>query len=146
MQLTQLVYVSSYMDESGLELPEFIGISDLANHQLGVRGMTLFSNGSIIQMLEGQRTAVNEVFRRLPAQTRQFQVIEMLQEPINAPCLEETSIGLSLGSLRLVKVAPPHISLFKLDLQEVDSRVGNSPGKVLMQQFAADHLSLPIRS
>jgi hypothetical protein len=138
-QLTQLVYVSSYVDEYGVGLPDFIGKSALANQDLGVRGMTLFAHGNIIQMLEGVHKAVNAVFKELPSGTMQFQVIQMLHEPLEKACLEETSIGFNHRALVLVKSVPPNVALFKLSPKAVGKRIRESPGKLLMQQFASDY-------
>ena len=139
MQLTQLVYASSYIDEYGLELPEFIENSALGNGQMGVFGMTLFSNGNIIQLLEGPRAAVRSMFSRLPLDAKQFQVSEIFQGALDAACIDETSIGFSLHSLRLITKPPSIIELFRLRLDEVRNRVRNSAGKTLMERFAIDY-------
>lgn len=62
MRLTQMAYVSSYVDECGVDLPDFIEAFVLANVESAVEGMTLFSRGNIIQLLEGDYRVVNDVF------------------------------------------------------------------------------------
>ena len=141
MQLTQLVYVSSYIDEFGINLPDFIENSAICNDDLGVRGMTLFSNGNIMQLLEGGKTVVRRIFKRLPMDAYQFQVMELMQTEIPSPALIETSIGFSLHSLRLIKKPPSRIALFRLKPEEVSARIVDSPGKVLMKNFAEVHKS-----
>ena len=141
MQLTQLVYVSSYIDEFGINLPDFIENSAICNDDLGVRGMTLFSNGNIMQLLEGGKTVVRRIFKRLPLDANQFQVTELMQTVVASTALTETSIGFSLHSLRLIKRPPSRITLFRLMPEEVSARITDSPGKLLMNNFAELHQS-----
>jgi len=75
MQLIKLEYVSSYIDEYGIRLPDFIEDSALNGSAAGVKGITFFSHGNIIQLIEGERTAVGNTFRKLAHSfdCRQFQ-------------------------------------------------------------------------
>lgn len=142
MQLTQLVYVSSYIDEFGINLPDFIENSAICNEALGVRGMTLFANGNIMQLLEGKRTLVRNIFKKILVDGNQFQALELVQIVIPNPALSETSIGFSLHSLRLITRPPSKITLFRLNPTEVSARMASCPAKVLMENFAELHQSL----
>lgn len=141
MQLTQLVYVSSYIDEYGIELSDFIEDSVLADSAADIRGMTLFCRGNIIQLIEGKRTAVVNSFRRLAhsPEGRQFQVTPLIECEVKTLALSETSIGFALNSLRLITRPPSKIGLFRLNPQEVSSRIADSEGKALMLGFAKNH-------
>lgn len=77
----------------------------------------------------------------LPFDANQFQVMELMQTVIAAPALTETSIGFSLHSLRLISRPPSKIALFRLKPSEVNARVADSPGKLLMENFAELHQS-----
>jgi len=143
MQLTQLVYVSSYIDEFGIQLPDFIEDSAIADSASGVKGMTLFSNGNIIQLIEGEFTVVGNTFRKLAhsLDCGQSQATLLLDCAIKAASLSETSIGFALNSLRLITRPASKISLFRLNPQEVASRLSDSQGKALMLGFAETHQS-----
>ena len=65
MQLMQLVYVSAYLNEYGQDLPKLLENTALANDDGGVLGMTLFSNGNIMQLLEGRSHDVEAIFQKL---------------------------------------------------------------------------------
>lgn len=143
MRLTQLVYASSYIDEYGIQLPTFIENSALADSTANVTGMTLFSRGNIIQLIEGTRAGVDSSFRKLAYSPAggQFQVKLLLHCAVETSTLSETSIGFALNSLRLITRSPSKISLFRLDPQEVASRIAESEGKELMLGFAENYQS-----
>jgi hypothetical protein len=139
MQLTQVLYVSSYADEHGFDLPNFMKTLVLAKDELNVRGMTLFANGNIMQLLEGNYSVVTQVFGKLQHDARNIGTLELLKKPLAHYCLAETSIGYSLDEFRLISKTPHHISIFKLHPAEVEKRISRSPGQVLMTQFASDY-------
>ncbi len=142
MQLTQVLYVSSYADEHGFDLPNFMKTLVLANDELDVRGMTLFANGNIMQLLEGYYPVVTEVFEKLRHDARHIGTLELLKKSLANFCLSETSMGYSSHELRLLSKSPHNISIFKLHPAEVERRICRSPGQVLMTQFAYDYAIL----
>jgi hypothetical protein len=139
MQLTQLLYVSSYADDYGFDLPNFMETLVVVNDELDVRGMTLFANGNIMQLLEGEYPVVTDVFERLRYDAKQIGIIELLKKPLANYCLCETSIGYSSHELGLISKSPHNIALFKLHPAEVEKRIFKSPGQVLMMQFASEY-------
>jgi hypothetical protein len=142
MQLTQLLYVSSYSDEYGFDLPNFIETLVIANDEFDVRGMTLFANGNIMQLLEGDYPVVTDVFEKLRYDAKQIGIIELIKKPLENHCLSETSIGYSAHELGLISKSPDNISLFNLYPAEVEKRIFKSPAKVLMMHFASDYGSV----
>ena len=93
MPLVQLVFMSSFIDEHGRDLVDLVGRSSLGKEGGDVKGMTLFSNGNILQLLQGEAFAVAKLFHALPLQTNQFQVISMAEGVIDAISLNRTCIG-----------------------------------------------------
>lgn len=138
MQLTHLVYASTYVDEYGVDLPDFIETFVVTNVEPATRGMTLFSGGNIIQLIEGDYRLVNDVFMKLKHQGKQFEIMKLLNAPIEHHCLLETSIGFGRDGLKFMSKSPNKIALFQLHPAEVDKRVLECPSKVLMMQFAFD--------
>ncbi len=139
MHLIQLVYVSAYINEYGQELPRFMEKVALANDDCRVLGMTLFSNGNIMQLLEGRRQDVEVVYQKIQRDPRQRNFFEMLRGPIEDLSQLETSIGFHTYSFRLFPKSDSGIAFFKLEAAEVDRRLKESSAKSLMVQFAADH-------
>lgn len=139
MQLTQLVYVSSYVNEYGFDLPDFIETLVLTHDELDVRGMTLFANGNIMQLLEGDHSVVTDVFGKLRHDARQVGMLELLKKPLENYCLSETSMAFRSHELALISKSTHYISMFELHPVEVGKRISTSAGKVLMMQFASDY-------
>jgi hypothetical protein len=142
MRLTQLLYVSSYLDEYGFDLPNFIETLVMANDELDIRGMTLFANGNIMQLLEGDYPVVTDVFEKLRYDAKQIGIFELFRKPLQTHCLSETCIGYSSHELTHISKLPHNISVFKLNPAEVKKRLSPSPVKVLMMQFASDYGSI----
>jgi hypothetical protein len=140
MAWTQIVYASSYINEYGFDLPNFLETLSLANDELSVRGMTLFSHGNIMQMLEGDFREVSDVFEKLNHDARNIGVLKLLEESVDVRKLKETCIGFNAHSVQLPGRPPTRFSLFRLNPAEVESRIFDCAAKILMLQFAADCL------
>ncbi len=139
MALTHLVYVSSYIDEFGIRLPDLIERSALGQNAALVKGMTLFAHGDVLQLLEGESSDVSSVFRSLPMEALQFGVLKMLEDPIKQPCLTNTCIGLANNSMNLLGSGDRKVDIFKLCPTEVDRRVAEGTAKKMLMQFAQRH-------
>jgi hypothetical protein len=111
----------------------------LANDELDVRAMTLFANGNIMQLLEGNYLVVNDVFEKLRYDAKQIGIVQLFNKPLTTHCLSETCIGYSSHELEHISILPPNISVFKLQQTEVKKRLTPSPAKALMMQFSFDY-------
>ena len=64
--LVRLIYVSRITKECGpKDLQEILDVSRRNNAELGVTGALCYSGQGFLQCLEGPRTAVNELYRRI---------------------------------------------------------------------------------
>jgi hypothetical protein len=139
MAITQLVYVSSYVDEFGIRLPDLIERSALGDNAALVKGMTLFAHGDVLQLLEGESSAVSSVFTSLPMEALQFGVLKMLEDPVKQACLAHTCIGLASNSLHLQQPGDRKVEVFKLCPAEVDRRIADGTAKKILMRFAQRH-------
>jgi hypothetical protein len=139
MALTQLVYVSSYVDEFGIRLPDLIERSALGGNAALVKGMTLFAHGDILHLLDGESSAVSSVFNSLPMEALQFGVLKMLEDPVKQPCLTHICIGLASHSMHLQAQAERRVAIFHLTPAEVDRRIADGTAKKLLMRFARRH-------
>ena len=139
MPLVQLVFMSSFIDEHGRDLVDLVGRSSLGKEGGDVKGMTLFSNGNILQLLQGEAFAVAKLFHALPLQTNQFQVIKLTEEVIEAISLKQTCIGFDKQAFRLHAELPNSIPIFKFSSAEIDQRIPSSAGRALSIDFAELH-------
>lgn len=110
-------------------LNELLRKARLNNALNDVTGMLLFKNNSFIQVLEGERQAVEETYARIAKDPRHRQLIVMSQEPIAQRSFAAWSMG-----YRAVGDAPVGHSGF-LDTSSAAEEFGVSPSsaqKLLM--------------
>lgn len=63
------------------------------NAQVGITGVLLYMRGHIIQVLEGDKPAVDTLFERIKTDTRHKQVICVLNQSIKARLFSQWSMG-----------------------------------------------------
>lgn len=92
--MLSLTYVSS---SAGLISAEQLGAMLAAirpkNEALGITGMLLYSDGNIIQTLEGPEDAVEETFRSIEEDPRHRGIIVVLREPVTERAFPDWSMG-----------------------------------------------------
>ena len=89
-----LTYVSSatgLLDEAALG--EMLREIRPKNEALGLTGLLLYSNGNIIQVLEGPQDAVELTFRTIEADPRHRGVLVLLREQIESRAFSDWSMG-----------------------------------------------------
>ena len=139
MQLFQLVFVSSFVDAYGYDLNSLLHLSSLGNEHSDVKGMTLFANGNILQLLQGEPSAVQRVYGILPSQSKQFQVIKMTEEFVVGAALQESCMGLDAQGFKTLAKEPMPIPIFRLSAAAISQRIGHSMGCDLALQFVELH-------
>jgi hypothetical protein len=133
--------MSSFDNEYGHELVSLIERSALGKNSGDVKGMTLFSNGNILQLLQGEEFSVAKIFHIFPLQTNQFQVLKMTEEVIETISLNHTCIGFDkTGFNRNVHADVPNsIPVFMFNSDEIGQRIPNSAGRTLSMNFVEIH-------
>ena len=82
-ELYQLIYVSTATAEYDADtIRSILESSVRRNAENGVTGLLLYSQGSIMQVLEGTGDAIAETMKRIVADERHFSVTELLYDPI----------------------------------------------------------------
>lgn len=64
------------------------------NASLGVTGMLLFENGSFFQILEGQESAVDDLYKTIAQDNRHEKCVTIIREPIAKRSFAEWTMGL----------------------------------------------------
>jgi len=72
------------------------------NAALGITGVLCFSEGIFLQVLEGGRSAVNQIYNRIVADARHTQVELLLYEEVG----ERRFAGWSMGQVNLSRLNP----------------------------------------
>ncbi len=77
----QLVYVSSAQTLfSADQLRELLARSREKNHRLGISGLLLYREGNLMQMLEGDETAVLALYEVIQRDSRHIGVLTLLRQ------------------------------------------------------------------
>ena len=82
--LIHLVYTS--LATHPMEYQDFLDLliqSREKNHRLGVTGMLLYQKETFLQVLEGRKTVVEELFRRIVLDPRHTNVTLLVKHPID---------------------------------------------------------------
>lgn len=90
-----IVYVSAVTELLTTE-KELIGLLpqwQINNHALGITGILLYFNGSILQVLEGSQEKVDNLYKVISEDPRHKHVIRLYRSPIEQRSFTEWSIG-----------------------------------------------------
>ena len=81
----RLIYVSTAADGiADGDVTSIVGTARKNNGPLGITGLLLFNGLNFMQLLEGERRDVEDVYSRILADRRHISVNTMLQEPADA--------------------------------------------------------------
>lgn len=95
-QLIHIIYVSRA--EEGVGKDDIINILKIArdnNEKLGITGMLLFDGSGFFQVLEGEKTVLENLFKKLANDKRHSQVIKLIEEEIPERAFQEWTMGYS---------------------------------------------------
>ena len=84
------------------DLLAILSHSRQANPARGITGALCFSNGTFLQVLEGGRSAVNQLYNQIAADTRHRDVMVLTYDEIS----ERRFAGWSMGQINLTRLNP----------------------------------------
>ena len=101
--LVRLLYASRATDQIDQDaLHNILRQSRRHNPALGVTGVLCFSGGVFLQALEGSRSAVNQLYLKIAADTRHREVVLLSYEEIG----ERRFAGWSMGQVNMARLNP----------------------------------------
>jgi Sensors of blue-light using FAD len=81
--LYQIVYTSTATEPfSKAELTELLKGSVRRNTRAGITGLLLFQSGAFMQVLEGEKASLMELFERISHDPRHHRILRLTQGPI----------------------------------------------------------------
>jgi len=101
--LVRLMYASRAV--AAVDQEELVAIlkkSKANNPKAGITGVLCYSEGIFIQVLEGGRTAVNQLYNRITADSRHSDVVLLNYEEIS----ERRFAGWSMGQVHMARLNP----------------------------------------
>jgi hypothetical protein len=94
MALEQLIYTSTAAKDLGeLDLSRILLEARRNNERAGVTGMLLYHQRSFLQVLEGEATTLDRVFKRIEADDRHARVAVLLRQPVPARQFADWAMG-----------------------------------------------------
>jgi hypothetical protein len=92
--LIHLIYASTATRAmSEAELLALLQKSRTNNAKRGIRGMLLYQDGNFLQVLEGEESAVTELYARIEQDPRHYDVSLIMKRPITEPTFDEWEMG-----------------------------------------------------
>lgn len=131
MPYSRWIFASSLVDEYGIALPPVIEAAYFradAPALHGLHGITLFANGHVMQLIEGDTEALHHAVRNLRNQCKLFGMVPVLREKIPALQAHGVAVGVSRFADEIAGQLPDEVQVFPLSAEEVCKRT--SPGKV----------------
>ena len=88
-----IVYISSATGLTDSELKELLNKSQENNRSLGITGILLYCNGSVIQVLEGKEDNVNYLYRVISRDRRHDNVMKLYSGKIEKRSFSDWLMG-----------------------------------------------------
>lgn len=90
----RIVYLSSATKEFAKdELLALLGKARDNNSQLGITGMLLYKDGNFMQLLEGEKSVVLNLYTRISRDPRHRGLIVVVEEAVNERLFSQWSMG-----------------------------------------------------
>jgi hypothetical protein len=136
MQQIHLIYVSTLQAQlPPQDLTTLLSNSVEKNAKAGVTGMLLISTINVLQVLEGEESAVLATFERIKRDPRHFDLIELICEPIEARAFAEWSMGYRNLNIQATNNEAVKAGLFQLASDGVNLKVKAGIAKSLLRNF-----------
>ncbi|HOY02278.1 MAG TPA: BLUF domain-containing protein [Zoogloea sp.] len=137
MPLVQLIYVSSACRElSDEELDHILESSIRHNTQQGITGVLLYTNGSFMQVIEGEEAAIEETYSRICDDDRHKDVFLLSKEVIAKRDFPRWAMGFRRLSRGEFESHPAYAPLLPDGFDA--ERIGAQPGVAteMLRQFS----------
>ncbi|MCM2297085.1 BLUF domain-containing protein [Rhodoferax sp.] len=93
MSLVQLIYVSDLVGDNEAEIAAILKSSVRNNSKNGLTGMLLYSHGNFLQVLEGEKDAVDATYQRICQDARHRNTIVLTEEDVTQRHFSNWSMG-----------------------------------------------------
>ena len=112
-----LVYVSVAQENVSREdLLEILAKSREANAKAGITGMLLYKDGKFMQALEGEETAVRELYSRISRDPRHLGVLTLVEGEREDRCFGDWSMGFQDLSAPEARAIPGYSEFLNMPL------------------------------
>jgi hypothetical protein len=138
MSLVSLIYVSSARAELGPEeLNRILESAVRHNTAQDVTGMLLYLNGSFMQVLEGEESAIDETYSRVRQDPRHIGVLQIDRARTKARSFDQWSMGFKHLKASDVDELPAYTPFFKDGFNAAAIGAKNGAALDILMKFAS---------
>ena len=132
--LTRIVYVSTATEIlSETELQDILAKSRSNNEKKNITGLLVYSSGNILQVLEGSRQSLQDLYSIIIKDHRHFGFIKLQELPINERIFSEWSMGFKTVSPEEFKKVEGYLDIKNGDLLPLKDKEGTV--KEILEMF-----------
>lgn len=142
MGLRQIIYMSTLAEGAQSELPSILASAVKNNASCGLTGMLLYSDGNILQVLEGEEADLVAMYQRIERDPRHFGIFVLTDVDISSRQFAAWSMGYRALSAAELAAFPASEQFFKSKLPEIEQRVLPSAALQVLKTFADDSVVL----
>lgn len=139
MNMLRLVYVSDLVDEYGFALSPLLTALGRAHVAGPVASLTVFANGNLMQLMEGEHSAVRLAFTQVHAAPVHFGITVLVEAPIAKPSIARMQLGLRQFAQEIGRALPPSVERFLLSPDELIKRLPANDALPLFTEFASGY-------
>jgi hypothetical protein len=132
----QLIYLSDLAPGQEAELPAILETAVRRNAQDGITGMLLYSGGNIMQVLEGEESAVRATYSRIGKDPRHRNLVLLSDDEISERSFANWSMGFKQLDPEVAKSFPQFAPYFHVGLQRDAIQAKPGAARDLLQFFA----------
>lgn len=138
MSLRQLIYVSTLANGAESELPAILETAVNNNKAQDITGMLLYSDGNVMQVLEGDKDPLYALFQHIERDPRHHGVFVLVDTEIESRHFNSWSMGYRALSASELKEYPIAEQFFKFKDSEIERRVLPGAALAVLKTFSDD--------
>jgi hypothetical protein len=142
MALFQLIYMSSLVTDEPQILPAILDSSVRNNKRRDITGMMLYSDGNVMQVLEGDTDAVLVTFKSIESDVRHSDIYVLVQGEIATRNFSSWSMGFKQISKSDLEKFPIAAQVFKARTDDISQRVQPSEALIVLKSFVEDSINI----
>jgi len=132
--LTRIVYVSTATETlSETELQDILTKSRSNNEKKNITGLLVYSSGNILQVLEGSKQSLQELYSTIVKDHRHFGFIKLQEVPISERIFSEWSMGFKTVSPEEFKKVEVYLDIRNGELLPLKDKEGTV--KEILEMF-----------
>ena len=132
----QLVYMSSLVKDEPEILAAILDSSERNNKRNNITGMMSYSDGNVMQVLEGEKETVLKTYQAVQLDLRHYDIFLLLDEEIATRIFASWSMGFRQISTADMQEFPLAANVFKVRPSEIALRVQPSDVLIILKSFA----------